>query len=293
MANRFCLPALGVGLGLRTRHYAQILDEAPPIPWFEALSENYMQTAGRPLAVLDRIAERYPVVLHGVSLSIGSADPLDDGYLRELRALRDRVKARWVSDHLCWTGVAGRNTHDLLPLPYTEESLAHVVQRVRQVQDFLGAPLALENPSTYVEMQGSTFTEAAFLAAVATEADCALLVDVNNVYVSAFNHGFAPTDYLDALPWDRVVQLHVAGHTHHGTHIVDTHIGPVEPAVWELLGDAYRRSGGASVLLEWDAEIPPLDDVYAEACKAHAYLRHAAPPPRSEARAVPLAGGPP
>ncbi|HEX3596488.1 MAG TPA: DUF692 domain-containing protein, partial [Polyangiaceae bacterium] len=195
--NRFSLPNLGIGLGLRTVHYTHILEHAPEVEWFEILSENYMQTAGRPLHYLDRIAERYPVVMHGVSLSIGSTDPLDFDYLKELRGLRDRTRARWVSDHLCWTGAAGKNTHDLLPLPYTDESLAHVVERVRAVQDFLGAPLALENPSTYLEFKGSTFKEWDFLAALATEADCALLLDVNNVYVSAKNHGFSPQEYLD------------------------------------------------------------------------------------------------
>src|ERR1019366_8383785 len=203
MTNRFGLPDLGVGLGLRTVHYAHVLQERPAVDWFEILSENYMQTAGRPLDFLDAIAAYYPVVLHGVSLSIGSTDPLDRAYLTELRALRDRTRARWVSDHLCWTGVAGKNTHDLLPLPYTEESLRHVADKVREVQDFLGAPLLLE------------------------KADCAILLDVNNVYVSAYNHGFSTDTYLDAIPYDRVVQLHVSGHTNHGTHIVDTHIGPV------------------------------------------------------------------
>src|SRR4051812_39401408 len=198
MSNRFGLPNLGIGLGLRTAHYGRILEERPAVDWFEIISENYMQTAGRPLDFLDAIAERYPVVLHGVSLSIGSTDPLDRAYLTELKALRDRVGARWVSDHLCWTGVGGKNTHDLLPLPYTEESLRHVAARVREVQDFMGAPLALENPSTYVEFAASTMKEWEFLAALAHEADCAILLDVNNVYVSAFNHGFDPAEYLAA-----------------------------------------------------------------------------------------------
>lgn len=269
--SRFSLPDLGIGLGLRTAHYAHILEHQPEALWFEVLSENYMHTAGRPLYFLDRIAERYPVALHGVSLSIGSTDPLDRAYLRELVALRDRTRARWVSDHLCWTGVLGKNTHDLLPLPYTEETLRHVARRVREVQDVLGAPLALENPSTYVEYRSSTMTEWDFLAALANEADCAILLDVNNVYVSAYNHGFDPVTYFAAVPWDRVVQLHVAGHTHHGTHIVDTHIGPVEDAVWELLGQAHRRSG-ASILLEWDAEIPSFEEVREEALRARGFV---------------------
>jgi len=275
MTNRFGLPDLGVGLGLRTVHYADIVGQRPAVDWFEVLSENYMQTAGRPLHFLDAIAAHYPIVLHGVSLSIGSADPLDRAYLTELRALRDRTRARWVSDHLCWTGVAGKNTHDLLPLPYTDECLRHVVDRVRAVQDFLGAPLALENPSTYVEHAGASMREWEFLARLADEADCALLLDVNNVFVSAYNHGFDPATYLAAMPFDRVVQLHVAGHTHHGTHIIDSHIGPVPDPVWELFGQAYRRSGGASVLLEWDAEIPSFEVTHAEALRAREFMNRA------------------
>lgn len=281
--NRFALPDLGIGLGLRTVHYAHILEHRPAVDWFEILSENYMQTRGRPLDYLDRVAERYPVALHGVSMSIGSTDPLDRAYLEELRALRDRVGARWVSDHLCFTGVAGKNTHDLLPIPYNEESLRHVARRVREVQDFLEAPLALENPSTYLEHVASTMTEHEFLAALAREADCALLLDVNNVYVSAYNHGFDAEAYLDAVPWDRVVQLHVSGHTNHGTHIVDTHIGPVVDPVWELLGRAYARCG-ASVLLEWDAEIPSFEETHADALRAKDWIAHEPGPHREKAR---------
>jgi uncharacterized protein (UPF0276 family) len=272
VANRFGLPDLGVGLGLRTVHYSHILEAQPEVDWFEILSENYMQTAGRPLEWLDAIADRYPIVMHGVSLSIGSTDPLDRVYLTELRALRDRTKARWVSDHLCWTGVSGKNTHDLLPMPYTEEALHHVASRVRAVQDFLGAPLALENPSTYVEFAAGQMPEWEFLARLAEEADCALLLDVNNVFVSAFNHGFDPRTYLAAVPFDRVVQMHVAGHTHHGTHIIDSHIGPVVDDVWRLLGDAWQRSGGTSVLLEWDAEIPSFGVTHAEAMRAKEFI---------------------
>jgi uncharacterized protein (UPF0276 family) len=276
VANRFGLPDLGVGLGLRTAHYSHVIEERPAVDWFEILSENYMQTAGRPLYFLDAVAERYPVVMHGVSLSIGSTDPLDREYLSDLRALRDRTRARWVSDHLCWTGVAGTNTHDLLPLPYTEETLRHVAGRVKEVQDFLGAPLALENPSTYVEYAGETMREWDFLARLAEEADCAILLDVNNVFVSAYNHGFDPQTYLDAVPFDRVVQLHVAGHTHHGTHIIDSHIGPVIDEVWRLLSAAYARTGGASVLLEWDAEIPSFEETHAEALRARQFIARTA-----------------
>jgi uncharacterized protein (UPF0276 family) len=273
VVNRFEIPNLGIGLGLRTVHYADILRREPGVDWFEIISENYMQTEGRPLLYLDRIAERYPIVMHGVSLSIGSTDPLDFDYLRELRELRDRVGARWVSDHLCWTGVGGKNSHDLLPVPYTEEALRHIAARVRTVQDWMGAPLALENPSIYLEFEGSTMPEWEFLSALADEADCALLLDVNNVYVSAQNHGFDPHDYLAHLPYDRVVQFHVAGHTRRGAHVIDTHIGPVIDPVYELLGEAHALAGGASILLEWDAEIPALDVVHREALRARDFIQ--------------------
>jgi uncharacterized protein (UPF0276 family) len=272
VANRFNLPNLGVGLGLRTVHYSRILEAEPAVDWFEVISDNYMETAGRPLYYLDAIAERYPVVMHGVGLSIGSTDPLDTAYLANLRALRDRTRARWVSDHLCWTGVLGKNTHDLLPMPYTEEALAHVVARVKQVQDVLGAPLALENPSTYAEFASAPMREWEFLARLAEEADCAILLDVNNVYVSSRNHGFDPQVYLGAIPFDRVVQLHVAGHTDHTTHVIDSHIGPVTTPVWELLGQAFERARGASVLLEWDAEIPSFEETHAEALRAKDFI---------------------
>ncbi len=272
MTNRFNLPNLGVGLGLRTVHYSRILETQPPVDWFEIISDNYMKTAGRPLYYLDAIAERYPIVMHGVSLSIGSTDPLDRDYVAGLRALRDRTQARWVSDHLCWTGVLGKNTHDLLPMPYTEEGLAHVVARVKEVQDMLGAPLALENPSTYAEFAAAPMREWEFLARLAEEADCAILLDVNNVYVSAYNHGFDPKVYFDAIPFDRVVQLHVAGHTDHGTHIIDSHVGPVKTDVWQLLGEAHARARGAPVLLEWDAEIPSFEETHAEALRAKDFI---------------------
>ena len=271
--KRFDLPQLGIGVGLRTTHYRDILEGKPAVDWFEVLSENYMQTRGRPLAILDQVAERYPVVLHGVSMSIGSTDPLDRAYLAELKALRDRIGARWVSDHLCWTGAHGKNTHDLLPLPLTEETLRHTARRVREVQDFLGAPLVLENVSSYASFAASTMTEWEFVAALAREADCGLLLDVNNVYVSARNHGFDPKAYLRALPMDRVVQFHVAGHSDLGTHVIDTHIGPVPDPVWELLQVARALGADAPVLLEWDADIPPLAVVHADALRAETFLR--------------------
>jgi uncharacterized protein (UPF0276 family) len=272
MPNKFNLPNLGLGLGLRTAHYSTIIAEKPPVAWFEIISENYLRTQGRPLDFLEQIADAYPIVMHGVSLSIGSTDALDREYLSELRALRDRVKARWVSDHLCWTGVAGKNTHDLLPLPYTEEALAHVTSRVKAVQDFLGSPLLLENPSSYAEFASDSMPEWEFLARLAEASDCAILLDVNNVYVSSKNHGFDPLTYLNAIPFERVVQFHVAGHTDHGTHIIDSHIGPVIDPVWQLLATAHARAGGAPVLLEWDAEIPSFEVTHAELLRAHEFI---------------------
>jgi len=264
------MSALGFGLGLRPRHYKAILDARPRVDWFEALSENYMIPGGRPLHYLMRIRERYPVVLHGVSLSIGSTDPLDRAYLRELKALVLRVQPEWVSDHLCWTGVAGRNLHDLMPLPYTDEALRHVARRVRAVQDFLGRRILLENVSSYVAYRDSAMTEWAFLAALATEADCDLLLDVNNIYVSAFNHGFDAIEFLDAIPPARVRQIHLAGHDHCGDLIIDTHDAPVIGPVWRLYGEALRRFGPVPTMIERDDRIPPLGTLVRELDRARA-----------------------
>ena len=223
--------------------------------------------------MLNQIAERYRVVMHGVSLSIGSTDPLNFDYLRKLKRLAGEVRACWISDHLCWTGVAGRNTHDLLPIPFNEDSLRHVVERIRTVQDFLEQPLVLENPSSYVTFAASTMTEWEFLGRMADEADCGLLLDVNNVYVSSRNHDFDPTEYLRSLPHGRVVQVHLAGHTNMGTHCIDTHDGPVIDPVWELYRLAHSLTGGASTLLEWDAKIPPFPEVHAEVLKAKQFMQ--------------------
>jgi len=222
--------------------------------------------------VLDRVAERYPVALHGVSLSIGSTDPLDRGYLRKLKALAARTRAHWISDHLCWTGVLGRDTHDLLPLPYDAATLRHVSRRVRQVQDELERPLVLENPSTYLEYARSTMTEWQFLSELCEATDCGLLLDVNNVYVSSYNHGFDPRRYVDGIPADRVVQVHLAGHTNVGTHIIDTHSGRAIAPVWKLYERLVARTGPVSTLFEWDADVPPLASVVREATKARRYL---------------------
>lgn len=264
------MSALGFGLGLRPRHYEAILNSKPRVDWFEALSENYMIPGGRPLHYLTRIRERYPVVLHGVSLSIGSADPLDRRYLEDLKALTARVQPEWVSDHLCWTGVAGRNLHDLMPLPYTDEALRHVARKVREVQDFLGRRLLLENVSSYVAFRGSAMTEWAFLAALAAEADCDLLLDVNNIYVSAFNHGFDAIEFLDAIPAARVRQIHLAGHDNCGDLIIDTHDAPVIGPVWRLYGEALRRFGPVPTMIERDDRIPPLGILLRELDRARA-----------------------
>ena len=268
--NRWNLPDLGVGVGLRTVHFGHILSQRPRVDWFEVLSENFMDTGGRPLWVLDQVAEAYPVALHGVSLGIGNTDPLNRDYLRKLKDLARRTKAHWVSDHLCWTGIMGRNTHDLLPMPYTEEALRHTVSRVRQVSEVLERPLVLENASSYAEFTASSMTEWEFLARLAEQADCGLLLDVNNVYVSSFNHGFDPSAYIDAIPADRVVQYHVAGHANKGTHIVDTHSDHALEAVWELYRRAWRRTGPVATLYEWDEDIPAFDVLLAEAMKARA-----------------------
>ena len=266
--NRWGYPDLGFGIGLRTVHYEHILKNNPTIDWFEILSENYMDTGGRPLHVLDQVAERYPVVLHGVSLSVGSKDSINFDYLKKLKDLGKRINARWVSDHLCWCGVSGMNTHDLLPMPYTNEALRHTIERVKIIQDFLERPIALENASTYLEFSVSTWPESEFLAALAEEANCGILLDVNNVYVSSFNHGFDPKKYIDRIPKDRVVQMHLAGHTNKGTHILDTHSDYVINSVWDLYRYAHRHLGGTSTLLEWDANIPSFDIVHGEALKA-------------------------
>ena len=268
MTNRWGIQELGFGVGLRTVHFPHILSEHPPVDWFEILSENFMDTGGRPAYVLDHVAERYPVVMHGVSLSVGSTDPLNFAYLARLKRLARRVKARWISDHLCWTGVSGLNTHDLLPMPYTDQSLRHVAERVRIVSDYLEQPLVLENPSSYLEFTDSNWNEWDFLAELTELSGCALLLDVNNVYVSAFNHGFDPVQYVDRIPADRVVQIHLAGHTHKGTHILDTHSDAVVEEVWRLYRHACRRMGTVSTLLEWDEAIPEFDVVHAEALKA-------------------------
>lgn len=266
------LPELGLGIGLRSTHFSHITTEWPEVDWFEAISENFMDSGGRPRTVIRQVAERYPVVLHGVSMSIGSSDPLDFDYLAKLKRLAEEINAVWVSDHLCWTGVLGLNSHDLLPLPLNETTLDHVASRVRQVQDFLERPLILENPSTYVGFKDTTLSEPEFLRALTDDTGCGLLLDVNNVFVTCFNAGWDPLQYMEAFPFDKVVQMHLAGHQHCGTHIVDTHDQPVCDGVWELFRLAWQRTGGTSTLLEWDGNVPEFERVHAEVLRAHGFM---------------------
>jgi uncharacterized protein (UPF0276 family) len=261
-------PFLGFGVGLRPTHYAEVLEGEPDVDWFEVISENFMVRGGRPLHVLERVRARYPIALHGVSLSIGSSDPLDAAYLQRLKALAAHIAPAWISDHLCWTGVGGHNAHDLLPLPHTEEALHHVVGRVRQVQDTLERRVLLENVSTYVAYEHSTMPEWVFLCEVAERADCGILLDVNNVYVSAFNHGFSAREYIDAIPVSRVGQFHLAGYSDRGRFLHDTHDQAVAEPVWDLYAAAVRRFGQVSTLLERDDHIPAFGELQAEAMRA-------------------------
>ena len=279
-------PYLGFGLGLRAQHYADILDGDPPIDWFEAISENYMVPGGQPLKMLDRIRARYPIVLHGVSLSIASTAPFDAGYLQGLKALADRVEPAFVSDHLCWTGVHGVNLHDLLPIPYTREALDHVVDRVQHVQDYLKRPFVLENVSTYVQFKHSEMPEWEFLSEMARRTGCYLLFDVNNVFVSAFNHDYNAYEFINGIPADRVVQFHLAGHEHNMTHIIDTHDALVCDEVWELYRAALARFGPVSTIIERDDKIPPLAEMVAEMEKARAIAAEVLPAKTIAARAA-------
>jgi uncharacterized protein (UPF0276 family) len=240
------------------------------VDWFEVLSENYFVPGGKPLHYLERIRANYPVVMHGVSLSIGGSDPLNLDYLKQLKALADRIEPKWVSDHLCWTGVGGLNLHDLMPLPYTEEAVKHVVSRVNQVQDFLGRRILLENVSSYVTYKQSQLTEWEFLTHIAEQADCLILLDINNIYVSSFNHGFEPQDYLNGIPIERVQQFHLAGHQNCGNYIVDTHDHPIINPVWALYEKALKRFGPVSTMIERDDNIPPLKELLAELNHARA-----------------------
>lgn len=263
---------LGLGLGLRHCHAEQILAGEARVDWFEVISENYIDSGGRSMHILRQVAEQYPIVCHGVSMSIGSSDPLDFAYLGKLKNLAAQINPQWLSDHLCWTGVAGVNSHDLLPLPLTEETLKHVVARVKTVQDFLGRQLILENPSSYLRFSQSSISEPDFLRALAEQSGCGLLLDVNNVFVTCFNGGIDPLDYLAAFPFEHVVQMHLAGHQDCGSHMIDTHDQPVRDEVWELFRLCWSRSNGAATCLEWDGDIPTLAECEAELFKARQYI---------------------
>lgn len=255
---------LGFGLGLRPPHYQDILEKKPDVDWFEAVSEDYFVAGGKRLHYLDAIREIYPIVMHGVSLSIGSCDPLDWNYLKQLKALAKRIKPCWISDHMCWTGVNGGNLHDLMPLPFTEEAVKHVAERVIQVQDYLQCQILLENVSSYVTFNSSMMTEWEFTTAVAEESNSLILLDINNVYVSSFNHHFDPIDYLKGIPTERVQQFHLAGHCNLGSHIVDTHDHSIIQSVWDLYKFAVKRFGYVSTMIERDDNIPPIDELLVE-----------------------------
>ena len=289
-ANRFNgYSDYGIGIGLRIPHYRHILENKPVVDWFEIISENYMIDGGRPLAVLDAILEQYRVVQHGVSMYFGSVDPLNREHLRRLKALTRRTKTPWLTDHLCWGSVDGRYTHDLMPLPYTWEAIDVTVAKVKQVQDFLEIPVAVENVSSYAEFHESEMTEWEFLNEVVERADCGILLDVNNIYVSSVNHNFDPHVYVDNVPADRVAQIHIAGHSKYEKYILDTHDHPVVDPVWSLYAHAIRRCGPTATLLEWDDKIPSFDEVHGEALKAKRFLEEVShesrPPAIAEARA--------
>ncbi len=269
------IPDLGVGIGARAKHYADLFEETSAKPhdkvdWLEIISENFMVGGGKPLRNLARLIEKYRVVPHGVSMSIGAPGVLDKAYLTRLKEVVKKIRPPWCSDHLCWTGARGVEIHDLLPLPHTKETIAHVSERIRQVQDFLEVPFAIENVSSYLAYEASEMPEWDFVAAIAERADCGILFDCNNIYVSGHNHGFDPNDYVDAMPSGRVVQMHLAGHTDKGKYLLDTHSDRVTDPVWELYRRATERFGAVSTLIEWDEDIPEFDVVAQEAVKARA-----------------------
>lgn len=259
---------LGIGIGLRTVHYNDIFTNQPDIDWFEIISENFMNDAKLPLSHLDRILERYPVVQHGVSLAIGSPDPLDFEYLKKLKKLALRTKTPWISDHLSWGRLPGAHFHDLLPLPYTQEVINYVAERARIVQDFLEIPFALENLSSYVSYTSDQMPEWEFYTAVVEKADIFMMLDVNNIYVSSRNHNFEPSVYYNNIPLDRVVQIHLAGHTDYDKYVLDTHDNYVCDEVWKIYADVYPRTKGVSTLLEWDDNYISFEATWQEALKA-------------------------
>lgn len=262
----------GVGIGLRVPHYRHILENKPVVDWFEIISENFMVDGGRPLEVLDQILEQYKVVQHGVSMYFGSADPLDRDHLKKLKRLVKRTQTPWLSDHLCWGSVDGRYTHDLLPMPYTTAVAKHTAQKIKQARDFLEVPICVENVSSYAEFHQSDMTEWEFLSEVVELADCGMLLDVNNIYVSSQNHGFDPTEYVRNVPHHRIGQIHIAGHSRYRKYILDTHDHAPPDPVWALYAETIRLTGTTATLLEWDDRIPSFDEVHREALKANQFL---------------------
>jgi len=281
-ANRFNgFTDYGVGIGLRIPHYQHIFDKKPVVDWFEIISENYMVDGGRPLYILDQILDQYRVVQHGVSMYFGSAEPLNREHLRRLKELVKRTKTPWLTDHLCWGSVDGRYTHDLLPMPYTFEAARITAENVRQVQDFIEIPIAVENVSSYAEFHLSEMTEWEFLNEVVEQADCGILLDVNNIYVSSRNHGFNPLEYVNSIPAERVAQIHIAGHSQFQKYTLDTHGHPVVETVWQLYARAIERCGPTATLLEWDDNIPSFEEVHREALKANRFLHKQEDSPES------------
>ncbi|GAA3988967.1 DUF692 domain-containing protein [Mucilaginibacter dorajii] len=270
---RLGLPNLGLGVGLRNKHFNYLLHNPAQVDWFEIITENFMDDFGFARHVLMHVRKQVPVVMHGVSLSVGSTDPINFKYLEKLKALAEAIEPVWISDHLCWTGVAYTNTHDLLPMPMTQESLTHVAERVMRIQDYLKRPLILENPSTYLQFKASTISEWGFLSSLAKTTGCGLLLDVNNVFVSANNHGFDAPNYINSLPHEHIVQMHIAGPTDCGDLLIDTHDQPVPSEVWKLYAQAQQLTGGVSTLLEWDSKIPDYPDLLIELYKAREALK--------------------
>lgn len=270
---RLGLPNLGLGVGLRNKHFNYLLHNPAQVDWFEIITENFMDDFGFARHALMHVRKQVPVVMHGVSLSVGSSDPINFKYLEKLKALAEVIEPVWISDHLCWTGVAYTNTHDLLPMPMTQESLTHVTERVMRIQDYLKRPLILENPSTYLQFKASTISEWGFLSSLAKTTGCGLLLDVNNVFVSANNHGFDAPNYINSLPHEHIVQMHIAGPTDCGDLLIDTHDQPVPSEVWKLYAQAQQLTGGVSTLLEWDAKIPDYPDLLIELYKAREALK--------------------
>ena len=258
------MPFLGFGLGLRPNYYEEILSRKPDLDWFEILSENYLVPGGKPLYYLDKIRQDYSIVMHGVSLSLGSSDALDMDYLHQLKNLANRIEPVWISDHLCWTGIDSLNVHDLLPVPYTHEAINHIVFRIQQIQEFLGRAILIENVSSYLTFKQSEMTEWAFLSEIVKKSGCYILLDVNNIYVSSVNHQFNPLDYIHSVPADRVAQIHLAGHSNHGDYIIDTHDAPVIQPVWDLYAATIQRFGPVSTMIERDDNMPPFDELLNE-----------------------------